>query len=214
LDAQAQQVVPNSGQEQLAALINEYADDPYGVQIVAWSGGASTTAGAIDSGMVNQQALQNITSIDYLSPGFGIGALGPVAPPNGTVSYAHGSGLADFAVTFRARVTGQAGARQYAGHSSLNAINSQYFQDNIYYRNGVVGNLRLTPCTHGQGGGGGGPAGSMPDYSVMSFTVLAIVGTLDLGVGDGIGVPISDFIILYDLISTPTNPTGRALLVY
>jgi RHS repeat-associated protein len=166
-DVQGQAFVPSDSSGQLATLINQYADDPNGIQVVTWSGGASTTAGAIDSGAVSQDALQNITSITYLSPGFGFGplALDSVTPPRGTASFAHGSGWKDFAATFSARLTGKVGASEYKGHSFGNAVNSRFFK-------GVRPTLTACPPKTKPGGKPGG-TGNGPPSGLLFFLANA-----------------------------------------
>jgi RHS repeat-associated protein len=104
----------NGGTQAVADMVNKYANDPSGIQIVAFSGGAQSFTTAVDAGLISSTALQNITQTVYLSPGVGLFS---GAVPEGETFAFHGRREKDFGATFFARIFGNAGGSLATGHS-------------------------------------------------------------------------------------------------
>lgn len=92
-------------------MANQLANDPNGIQVVAFSGGAQAFSMAAQSGQIGQDALQNITHITYLSPGLGLGGQLYMGPDT---TVWHGHGIKDFGATLFARLSGA-----LSGHTGL-----------------------------------------------------------------------------------------------
>jgi len=115
----------NASSQTITDALNSIVNDPNGIQIVAFSGGAQAFSTAVDSGSVGNLAsggpLSSINTVVYLSPGIGPNTNLAFRDSSFTQVY-HGSGLVDFAATFFARLSGQAGTRLSgaSGHHSKN----------------------------------------------------------------------------------------------
>jgi RHS repeat-associated protein len=142
--------------------------DPNGIQWYGTSGGAQVMANAYAALPPNIQS--QITFIGYFSPG--IGALTAFSGlPSGTMGSfsAHGHGWKDFAATFWARVTGQAGMALPCGHD----VQCEYETAPINLAQ------QVTPCPKqqfGRGGWGGGnffsATGVVPNWQMGTSSIF------------------------------------------
>lgn len=157
---------PLGSTQDVADAVNQIQSDPNGIQIVAFSGGAQAFSMAAQSGAIEQDQLQNITQITYLSPGLGpFGSL--YKGPDTTVF--HGHGVTDFGATFFARLSGNKGAALPCGHNfncEFNALD-QSIKSNLTPcpKSGHYGNSgsAFDPTPLG-GGGGGNTFGTVCQY--------------------------------------------------
>jgi RHS repeat-associated protein len=108
----------------LAAKINQYANEPGGVDVVNWSGSGQAFVSGVSSGQIG---IGNIASVTYLSPGLAPGqnlvSVGPTAA-------FHGSGVVDWGVTAVARLSGAKlqDTLPNAGHDLLAELGSPAVQ--------------------------------------------------------------------------------------
>jgi RHS repeat-associated protein len=129
----------------LVNAINAWQDDPNGIQIVAFSGGAQAFSTAVESGQlgnVSSGAVSAINQVTYISPGLGLGGTLAFSPAlNSTTSVFHGSGIKDFAATIEARLSGQNGV-------GIPGVPHKFAQE---FNSAALSNARgnLTPCVHG-----------------------------------------------------------------
>lgn len=175
-------VGPNGSSQAVADATKQIADDPNGIQIVAFSGGAQAFSSAAQSGgqmdpqeggswssvppLISQTALDNITQITYLSPG--IGPFGGLYKGPDTTIF-HGHGGKDLAATLFAKMSGDGGTALPCKHDfscEFGALDES-----------ITSNL--TPCpgrkpTNSNGGGGGnggadggGQGGGPPTCSIV-----------------------------------------------
>ena len=127
---------PNSGTQGFANFLNQYSNEPGGVDIFAISGGAQRVSTSIQSGLVSTN---NIASITYLSPG--VGPFGSLAKVGDTKSY-HGSGIKDFFATLFTRLGGgNVGQSVAQGHNFPNEFQSSPVQRRLQRLEGFP-----TPC--------------------------------------------------------------------
>jgi hypothetical protein len=117
---------PNSGTQGLADFLGQYSNEPGGVDVLAFSGGAQTLSSGIQSGEISKS---NIASITYLSPGLGPG--GSLSQVGSTQTF-HGSGIKDFIATFFTRASGaNLGPSVAKGHSFSSEFQSPEVQDRL-----------------------------------------------------------------------------------
>jgi hypothetical protein len=168
---------PNASSQEVADTVNKFENDPKGIQIVAFSGGAQAFSTAAQDGLVGQSGLDNITQITYLSPGLGpFGSL--YRGPDTTIF--HGHGLKDFGATFFARLSGHAGSALPCSHDFL--CEFKHLSKDI--------TLRLTSC---KGTGGGSNGSNSFDggggWAFWSWSVLD--GSEYVGESDGVWIYFS-----------------------
>jgi len=150
---------PNANSQAVADAANAIANDPNGIQVVAFSGGAQAFSTAAQSELIEDDGLQNITQITYLSPGLGpFGQL--YTGPDTTVFY--GTGFKDFALTFFGRLS-QGGPSLCCGHNfglEYQTLQQQHPE--------ITSNLTSCPVKNGHNGSSGGGAGAGTDSGAGS----------------------------------------------
>jgi hypothetical protein len=158
-------VGPNGSSQDVANAMNAIANDPNGIQIVAFSGGAQSFSSAAQSSgqmdpqeggewsavapLISQDALGNISQITYLSPG--LGPFGHLYKGADTTVF-HGHGLKDFGATFFARLSGNGGEGLPCNHNfgcEFSALDES-----------ITSNLTSCPGKTPNGGNGGGGNGN------------------------------------------------------
>jgi RHS repeat-associated protein len=163
LDVAAQAILgPNASSQDVAAEVNAIENDPNGIQVVAFSGGAQAFSSAVDGNLIDSNALGSINQVVYLSPGIGPGTTLAFGGSAFTSTF-HGHGIMDFFATIFSHMSGQAGSSLPCSHNFDCEFNS--LPSSI--------KSKFTPCPTAGTRGGGGDLNGGYDFSGGEWVFLS-----------------------------------------